>query len=777
MKNDEFNSPRIDNEDQGIPTFEFGETPSNESSFYLDNDVAPIDELNDNPVSNEESSKPKQRKQEKQQEETSKQMEQSQPNVGSSSSSGSAGVASSTGAHIATVVGSSLVAVATLSTLVGIDLFYKGRCKMQQLDIVETSLVYQCTLEDLEEDSDIIIQLKNASFEQSQKLVEGPNEGVFEDLIPSTKYELAVIDLHYDNHILYQDSVVTMGEGEDTKGTVVISFVANNGTDETIEPMEIPYNTRFELPECMFSDPSDDMMFGGWDIGGGEHYNAGVAWNVRSDYTITATWIPCYRMVYHSNIDGEEVQVIKVKQDESVYNTLTECPFEAPEGMVFKNWIVDGNDVNPGDWISYEGDKDIYAYYDYLPTGEYKITFDSNGGSGRMYTGYGDMEEEYSLPECDFIAPDGYMFTGWTINGDLFMPGDEFTVEGDTVVTATWAQKEFERCIILEANAVSQTILARFDLIAEEGDLKNISIVFDDGNKTYTVPFEGELNLESPILAASVADLGLDLVGETTSVYRYTVYGEFLGRESSSLFDGTVSLAAINASYELQFPHDGQPIFYRTESGEIHVPMKFVRHSLIVTNEELYAGYKTSASGEMTYTAFPNKLDAYRLVLDGNLASSDSLTLYEFNIYSKIGDEYAPMLSSNEDLTFSLTNNTSIYFAYIDPFAAEYMDGTPLYLTHNLNADSSARSPYLYFKIYDLNDQIKASYVLDIDATLDTLINGTVYVNYKDMYNYDAFKMNIEKYAWSLDLCFNQVGVSADISVNIFNKNQSFTIG
>ena len=149
MRNDEFNNVPITNEDQGLPRFEFGETQRHESSSYLDNDAAPSDELNDNETSNDGNSKKPQEKkkqEEQQQEQTRQQLEQSISTSGSASSSAStAASAASTGASIATVVGSSLVAVATLSTLVGIDLFYKGRCKMQQLEVVETSLVYALT--------------------------------------------------------------------------------------------------------------------------------------------------------------------------------------------------------------------------------------------------------------------------------------------------------------------------------------------------------------------------------------------------------------------------------------------------------------------------------------------------------------------------------------------------------------------------------------------------------------------------------------------------------
>ena len=882
MRNDEFNTPRIDNEDQGLPRFEFGETQRNESSFYLDNDVAPSDELNDNETSNDGNTKKPQEKkkqEEQQQEQTRQQLEQNLSSSSSTSSSAasSTSAAASTGAHVATVVGSSLVAVATLSTLVGIDLFYKGRCKMQQLEVVETSLVYALTLEDLEDDSDIIIQLKNSSYEQAQPLIEGPNEGVFADLTPSTEYDLAVIDLNYDNHILYQNTVVTKGDGasaggmikgrctmqqlevvetslvyaltledlEDdsdviiqlknssyeqaqplregpnegvfadltpsteydlavidlnydnhilyqntvvTKGDgsstadmITITFVANNGTDEYSAPIQIESKTEYTLPECPFSDPNYDMMFGGWDVGRGMMpLQPGFSWVFSTDLTLTATWVPCYHMIYHSNtIDEQEEIVIKVRQSESIYDTLEECPFGAEPGMAFKNWMVDDLEISPGGWITYESDKDIYANWESVATGEYEILFDVNGGSGTMASGWGDYGDEFELPECSFIAPEGYYFAGWEVRGDTFMPGDTFTVEGKTVVAAIWQQSQFNRCNILEVSQDTQSMTAYFDYYGQEGDLTNITICFDDGMDTIDVPFTGEIDPYTQTLEASIEDLGLDITGVEVPIYRYSLYASFAGQEVTMLYSGTVCLGAINGRYELTFPFGDEPIFYSDSQYRPVVPMRLVCYSAMPKNETYYIGYKLDPAGDEIKQFFRNSGKGFTITIDEQI-EADYLSLYDVNVYRKEDGNYIPLLEETRDLMLVYEEENIIYFADTMPYFGDDLVSQSLYLANDLNSTVLITDMYLDFKLYDINDTLHDEYTYYIDESIETLMDGYLQIAYGNAAFYDTFKVDITKYAWSLDLCYSYSkngDVSTPKSVNIFDKNQCFTIG
>ena len=70
MRDEEFNYIEIKNERDGFSSFEFGHTQNNESTSFSDNKNNIKDELNDNPVSNNENKKKENKRREERKEET-----------------------------------------------------------------------------------------------------------------------------------------------------------------------------------------------------------------------------------------------------------------------------------------------------------------------------------------------------------------------------------------------------------------------------------------------------------------------------------------------------------------------------------------------------------------------------------------------------------------------------------------------------------------------------------------------------------------------------------
>ena len=70
-----------------------------------------------------------------------------------------------------------------------------------------------------------------------------------------------------------------------------------------------------------------------------------------------------------------------------------------------------------------------------------EVSYDANGGSGSMKTTYVENGSAVILPDCGFTAPAGKRFEGWSINGELYAPGDEYVVSDDTVITAVWGEE------------------------------------------------------------------------------------------------------------------------------------------------------------------------------------------------------------------------------------------------------------------------------------------------------------------------------------------------
>ena len=70
----------------------------------------------------------------------------------------------------------------------------------------------------------------------------------------------------------------------------------------------------------------------------------------------------------------------------------------------------------------------------------YTVTFNANGGTGSMEIITATVNEPISLPANGFTAPEGKQFKAWQIEENEYQPGEEYTLMGDTTVTAVWEQ-------------------------------------------------------------------------------------------------------------------------------------------------------------------------------------------------------------------------------------------------------------------------------------------------------------------------------------------------
>ena len=69
------------------------------------------------------------------------------------------------------------------------------------------------------------------------------------------------------------------------------------------------------------------------------------------------------------------------------------------------------------------------------------LGFGSGGGSGAMDSVIVKKDRPYTLPDCGFTAPEGFMFLGWALDGERLRPGDSRSFPEDTAtLTARWGQ-------------------------------------------------------------------------------------------------------------------------------------------------------------------------------------------------------------------------------------------------------------------------------------------------------------------------------------------------
>ena len=67
----------------------------------------------------------------------------------------------------------------------------------------------------------------------------------------------------------------------------------------------------------------------------------------------------------------------------------------------------------------------------------YTVFFSANGGMGTMGEETG-ISGSYILPSCGFDAPTGKNFQSWEIDGQMYQPGDEYSITKDTTILAVW---------------------------------------------------------------------------------------------------------------------------------------------------------------------------------------------------------------------------------------------------------------------------------------------------------------------------------------------------
>ena len=122
------------------------------------------------------------------------------------------------------------------------------------------------------------------------------------------------------------------------------------------------------------------------------------------------------------------------------------------EGYMLSTLSVNGNPaaVAVGDdtytFTQPEGDVTITAAFEMR--NEHTVTFDANGGSEpeelpeEVTTAMPAKKilhgSEYSLPECEFIAPEGKQFKAWEIDGTEYKVNAPVTVTADITVKALW---------------------------------------------------------------------------------------------------------------------------------------------------------------------------------------------------------------------------------------------------------------------------------------------------------------------------------------------------
>lgn len=190
-----------------------------------------------------------------------------------------------------------------------------------------------------------------------------------------------------------------------------------------------------------------------------------------------------YTVTFNSNGAEGTMQSQKIKKGEKC--TLPENGFTPPENKKFVGWKIGNETKLAGDEITVNGNTKVTAIWQDI---EYKVTFNSNEGTGEMPEQKVKQGAEYTLPENGFTAPDGQEFKAWSVEGQEYPAKTKIKINKETIIKAIWQDKPVapkpedknKKYKIKLTQASNGTIIIN-PTEAKEGELVTVQAVPDYG--------------------------------------------------------------------------------------------------------------------------------------------------------------------------------------------------------------------------------------------------------------------------------------------------------
>ena len=211
----------------------------------------------------------------------------------------------------------------------------------------------------------------------------------------------------------------------------------------------------------------------------------GEEWKKNISVQVTVEGDPQYKVTVQDCENGSVtvVNATGIAEDGTPLffkGELVMLSIDPDEGYMLSTLSVNGNPaaVAVGDdtytFTQPEGDVTITAAFEMR--NEHTVTFDANGGSEpeelpeEVTTAMPAKKvlhgSEYSLPECEFIAPEGKQFNAWEIAGTEYPVNAPVTVTADIKVKALWkdappAPAEYTVTVTTEGNGTASASPAK----------------------------------------------------------------------------------------------------------------------------------------------------------------------------------------------------------------------------------------------------------------------------------------------------------------------------
>ena len=213
----------------------------------------------------------------------------------------------------------------------------------------------------------------------------------------------------------------------------------SNGAEGTMQAQKIKKGEKCTLPENGFTPP-ENKKFVGWKIGN-ETKLVGDEITVNGNTEVTAIWKDIeYKVTFNSNGAEGTMQAQEIKKGTDF--ELPDCTFTAPDGQEFKAWSVDGQEYQAKEKIKINKETEVKAIWKDKTTEKFIVTINpNNNGKNESKTEEIKKGEEFELPDCTFIAPDGQEFKAWEVDGEEYQAKTKIKINKETEVKAIWRAK------------------------------------------------------------------------------------------------------------------------------------------------------------------------------------------------------------------------------------------------------------------------------------------------------------------------------------------------
>ena len=176
---------------------------------------------------------------------------------------------------------------------------------------------------------------------------------------------------------------------------------------------------------------------------------------------------------------------------------------------------------------------------------KYKISFDADGGSGQMPDVLHDSGA-YTLPRCNFTAPEGMMFNAWQVGDAEYDFKDSVNISGNVTVKAVWKVDDrigkISGANTVLSNDVTSKLYATFNEESEPTDV-HMTVTM---NGTAT---EIDAVKQGDGYVFEYKDISPENIGdEYTAVLSYTVDGQEYTDELRSYSVKEYCMSVINMS-------------------------------------------------------------------------------------------------------------------------------------------------------------------------------------------------------------------------------------